>query len=230
MKFIFTLLGLLVFLPFLRADMAPLISTKQVLGNGKFLLVMLYPLENTLNKENPLNKQYPQSGLYPNDGSNKPIWTLPHPFQGQVFLSGDGEYLANVVFPAEFKGDGVHFYHKGKLLRAYKIEELTRPDSIQNACPSCIWHGSVDFREAELALQVEARDGRIWRFDLRTGKAVLQGGPGQAAQENAHFPEGGLGAVWIVLILLVVVLALSMGGFLLWWSGVLGKSRLESNE
>src|SRR6478736_10206945 len=99
MKFMLSLLGLLAVLPALRADMAPLVSTKKVLGNGKFLLVMLFPPENTLNKENLLNKTYPQSGLYPNDGSNKPLWTLDHPFQGQVFVSADGDFLANVVFP-----------------------------------------------------------------------------------------------------------------------------------
>src|SRR5580765_6662681 len=58
------------------ADMAPLVSYKKELVNNKFLLVMLYPKENSLNGENPLHKIYTKSGLYLNDGSRDPIWTL----------------------------------------------------------------------------------------------------------------------------------------------------------
>jgi hypothetical protein len=248
MKFMLSLLGLLAVLPALRADMAPLVSTKKVLGNGKFLLVMLFPPENTLNKENLLNKTYPQSGLYPNDGSNKPLWTLDHPFQGQVFVSADGDFLANVVFPAEPKGDGVRFYHKGKLLRAYKVEELARPDSIQNACPSCLWSENVGYDAAAEILTVMSRDGRNWRFELRTGKAMVPDNPlfnlvAQAGNDNAgkrpqpgaagqgfaaivQDPDtsGGLGAGWIVGIIAALVLALSLGGFLLWRFGIAGTS------
>src|SRR5262245_14168595 len=37
-------------------DPGPLVSTKKEFHKGKFLLVMLYPKENSLNGNNPLNK------------------------------------------------------------------------------------------------------------------------------------------------------------------------------
>jgi hypothetical protein len=251
MKFILSLLGLLLLVPAAQAKLGPSVSSKQVLGNGKFLLVMLYPPENTGNKDNPLNKAYPQSGLYPNDGSNQPLWTLDQPFEGQMFLSADGNFLANIVFPAVRKGDGIRFYHKGKLLRAYKVEELARADSIQDACPSCLWSGNVSFHDADEILKVESRDGRNWRFKLRTGKVVVADNPqnplvdlvAQAGNENAaQKPQpvapapgfaavvqdsgtsGGLAPGWIVGIIAALVLALSLGGFLLWRFGIAGTS------
>ena len=126
MKFSHSLLGLLLLVPAARAKMGPAVSTKQVLANGKFLLVMLYPPENTGNKENALNKAYPHSGLYPNDGSNQPIWTLEQPFQGAVFLSADGNFLANMVFPADRKGDGVRTRQTIHWRQSYRRSHLLR--------------------------------------------------------------------------------------------------------
>jgi len=203
--------------------MAPLVTHKKVMNNGKFLLVMVYPKENSLNQNNPLNEIYPKSGLYRNDGGREPIWTLPGPFEGQVFLSADGDFLANIVFASDCNGDGVCVYHKGKLLRAHKITDLTRADSVQEACPACIWHGKVDFNEADETFVLEANDGRVWRFDLRTGEAVTERQIAPVRGAGA-----GIGIWWIVGIIAALVVALlliALGGLLWCWTVLAAKSQ-----
>ena len=158
------------------AEMAPLRSHKKVMGHGKYLLVMLYSKANGPDAANELNDLYPQSGLYPNHNSRKPIWMLPMGFEGAVFLSRDGEYLANIVYPSDCNGDGVHFYHKGKRICSYKITELAHKSAIKEACPSCIWHGLTTFDEAAETIAVEVNDGRTWTFELCSGDASVQRG------------------------------------------------------
>ncbi len=208
-----------------RADMAPLRSHKKVLGNGKYLLVMLYSKANGPNAANELNDLYPQSGLYPNDNTRKPIWTLQSPFEGQVFLSRDGEYLANIVFPSECNGDGVHFYHKGKQIRSYKITELAHKSAIQEACPSCIWHGLASFNEDAETIALEVHDGRTWTFDLRTGDASVQRGE----HDNRGDAPANSGVLILIGISMLgcVMLAGLAGGYWLW---TLKRERLDEND
>lgn len=210
----FTLLCSIFFLslPTAFADMAPVRSHQQELGNGKYLLVMIYPKDDTGNRNNQLNDIYPQSGLYRNDGSRELIWSLPGPFGGQVFLSDDANSLGSIVFPAEPKGDGVRFYHKGKLVRAYKIEELTRPDTVQNACPSCLWHGKVEFDQAAQVVAIAANDGRTWRFDLRTGDRAAP----ETSSGRFEPGAGWLGRHWVKLLIGMLLSGLLLAGLCVW--------------
>ncbi|MSU76501.1 MAG: hypothetical protein EXS16_00240 [Gemmataceae bacterium] len=179
------------------AEMAPLRSHKKVMGRGKYLLVMLYSKANGPDAANELNDLYPQSGLYPNDNSRKPIWMLPMGFEGEVFLSRNGEYLANIVYPAECTGDGVQFYHKGQRIRSYKITELAHKSAIKEACPSCIWHGLTTFDEAAETIAVEVNDGRTWTFDLRSGNASVRRGE----HANVDDASANVGVVLAIALL-----------------------------
>ncbi len=190
------------------ADMAPLVSNTKVLGNGKYLLVRLYPKTNSLNGNNKLNDEYAQSGLYANDATRKLIWALPAPAEGEVFLSPDSDFFANIVYPTECNGDGLRFYQKGKLIRAYKITELAHPSSIQEACPSCIWRNDAKFDDVAETLAITVRDGRTWTFNIRTGEATVV--RGENAGVVALFANGDEGPG----VLLLAALAAGLFGLL----------------
>lgn len=188
MKLVLSLLALFCLAPSAMAELRLPVSYSRVFNDGKHLLVILAPKWASEKWDNnALSKTYPSSGLYLNDGSTKPLWTFPDYLEGPSFLSADGNSLL-IFVSLNTPPSGAFYFQKGKLVRTYKPEDLTQPATIlKPTCPpGWIWYRSVEAKAADVLLGVN--DGRLWRFDLVSGRAV-EGSDVDLVQAQPSQPE-----------------------------------------
>ena len=163
-------MGLLVFIAVneVFATLPPFESYQRVVGDGKYVFVMLY--EHSAPLMSSSGKQYPSSGMYLADGSNVPIWTVDgYWFAGGLFISSDGDHLvrAGILAPET----AVEFYEQGKLLKRYTVADLVKDaERLPPRSTSHIkWEKNISFDETLDKLTIVTIDEQKYVFDVKTG-------------------------------------------------------------
>jgi len=121
--------------------------------------------------KNSADEAYPASGLYPANGSVTPIWSVDW-HAPTVYLSGDGRYLVRMGPWAQKRNDlAVAFYDRGKILRAYAIDDLVRnPDDLPRSISHFRWQRQVNLDDENGSFCVATLGNEIHEFDITTGR------------------------------------------------------------
>ena len=120
---------------------------------------------------NTAGEAYPASGLYPENGSVTPIWSVDW-HAPTVYLNGDGRYLIRMGPWAQKRDDlAVAFYDRGKILRAYSIDDLVRnPDDLPRSTSHFRWQKQINLDDENGSFRVATLGNEIYKFDITTGR------------------------------------------------------------
>ncbi len=153
-------------------------SYKEVVGNNKFVFVMVYPGSPEVKTED--GKAYASTGLYKNDNTTEPLWTLDG-YSHKVFISSDGNYAAKLGPWPKLRPGGsrdlnqlvVAFYDKGKLTNEYYIKDLVvDAGKLQKSVSHFMFNKKLNFDEAKNIIKLETEDGSSYVFDMSTGEII----------------------------------------------------------
>ncbi len=161
---------------------APPQSYSRTLPSGLELVMIVWRVEYDRGSTHAmwLRHQYSSSGLYRADGSV--VWALDW-YSSEIEITPDGEFM--VRFDQKFtprqpsETEAIRFYRNGRLLRAYRIDELIdRPDRMPRRM-SPWWLRRNVLHPTEERLDVETLTGERFTFDVRTGEIVSEYRPVQ---------------------------------------------------
>jgi hypothetical protein len=122
----------------------------------------------------------PKAGTRVEDAkSHKVLWSLPDWYRG-FFISDDGkhlitEYAGLNLIPIDFTDDLVlfTFWREGRKLREVRVRDFVPDHRILQRTASHYYWGIVYGIDAQGRLKVERADGKIFFFDVTTGKAHI---------------------------------------------------------
>ncbi len=147
-------------------------SYKEVVGDGKFVLVML--AEDNKNIVSSSGVPYRYSGLYKNDGSTMPIWKVDWYDRG-VKISPDGQYLVRFGGNLATNGDwlALSFYKNGKETKTYYVSDLILSSRIMPPTVSHFnWRKDVEYDSIKQQVKLTTYYFNEYVFDVKTGKII----------------------------------------------------------
>ena len=117
---------------------------------------------------------YTQSGLYHVDNAKEPIWLLEGDYSFSVYLSDDGDYL---VMPGPWASRmgtmAVAFFHKGKLIKKYIVDDLISDKSaIVRTVSHFFWEKDSGFDSSTNRYFIITLARDIYLFDITTGEII----------------------------------------------------------
>jgi hypothetical protein len=119
---------------------------------------------------------------------HKVLWRLPGWYR-RVFVADDGKHLVTGydglnLIPRDFSDDLVlvTFWREGRKIKEVRLRELFPDHRVLQATISHYAWGTIDGIDAQGRLKVRRVDGRIFYFDVSSGKEPR---PNQAMQPTA---------------------------------------------
>lgn len=143
-------------------------------SDGKWELhVNTYKWKPKTTLRNSAGDAYPASGLYPANGSVTPTWSVDW-HAPMVYLSGNGRYLVRMGPWAQKHNDlAVAFYDRGKLLRAYAIDDLIRhPEGLPRSISHFRWQKQISLDDENGSFRIATLGNEIHEFDITTGRVT----------------------------------------------------------
>jgi hypothetical protein len=122
----------------------------------------------------------PKAGTRVEDAnSHKLLWSLPD-WHRALFVADDGKHLVTEydglnLIPTDFSDDLVlfTFWREGSKLREIRVRDFVPDHRILRQTASHYYWGIVYGIDAQGLLKVERADGKIFFFDVTTGKAHI---------------------------------------------------------
>lgn len=119
----------------------------------------------------------PKAGTRVEDAKrHKVLWSLPG-WHRSLFVADDGKHLVTQydglnLIPTDFNDDLVllTFWREGRKLREVTVRDFVPDHHILGHTASHYYWGRVDGIDARGRLKVERADGKIFFFDVSTGK------------------------------------------------------------
>jgi hypothetical protein len=122
----------------------------------------------------------PKTGTRVEDAnSHKVLWSLPD-WHRRFFISDDGKHLVTQydglnLIPTDFTDDLVlfTFWREGRKLREIRVRDFVPDHRMLQRTASHYYWGTIYSIDAQGRLKVERADGKIFFFDVTTGKAHI---------------------------------------------------------
>ncbi len=163
------------------------LSSKQVLEDGQYVLVMVSPLPideeaeqagGRAEEAEAIRTTYTQSGLYRNDGTATPLWTMPYHAHYRAIVTRDGKHLVIENNNWGCSGYFVSFYSNGNELATFCLGDLI----VFRRLKSKIyrrrgWGGATVFDRDALTFTYRTSHGEEIVFDVTTGKIISHWSP-----------------------------------------------------
>jgi hypothetical protein len=109
---------------------------------------------------------------------HKVLWSLPG-WHRSLFVADDGKHLVTQydglnLLPTDFSDDLVllTFWREGRKLRDIRVRDFVPDHRLLEHTASHYYWGKVDGIDAQGQLKVERADGKVFLFDVSTGKTT----------------------------------------------------------
>jgi hypothetical protein len=181
-KLVLALLLALLLTNVARADLeGPIQDFTKLTPDGGYIFVMLAQPRDDVSKwrrtqsDRKIRELYSQSGLYSAWDPKKLYYTIDWNADS-VSLSNYGDYVVRWGFWANnpsFEDIALEFYYRGKLLRSYRVTDLTkRYDAFSYSASHYQWLESDKYDLDTNQLQITLKSGERFIFDATTGEII----------------------------------------------------------